>query len=152
MHFLILIEKNLVLSPRRSDEAIFCRNQGDPQHVLGPKVEFFSSNMARLQYFSVVTWLDFNIFPQIPPNRVRRPLQPQDSLGTLGLSQRPRVPTPLGLFLNLRDPKVWDSPGTLGLSQKPRTVPIVGNVGPSNNDIFRIIDKGFKGTVVNLTL
>ena len=29
--------------------------------------------------------------------------------GTLGLSQRPRSPTPWGLFLNLRDPKAWDS-------------------------------------------
>ena len=30
---------------------------------------------------------------------------------TLGQSQRPRVPTPWGLFLNLRDPKAWDSLG-----------------------------------------
>ena len=55
--------------------------------------------------------------------------------GTLGLSQRPRVPTPWSIFLNLRDLKAWDSPGMLGLSrhhgvfflnsetQKPGTVP-----------------------------
>ena len=75
-----------------------------------------------------------------------------DSPGTLGLSQRPRVPTPWSIFLNLRDPKslgqsrdigtvpkpriptqwsiflkikdpkVWDSPGPLGLSPKHRNV------------------------------
>ena len=33
-----------------------------------------------------------------------------DSPGTLGLSQRPRVPTPWGIYLILRDPNAWDSP------------------------------------------
>ena len=48
----------------------------------------------------------------------------------IGLSQRPRVPTPWGLFLQLSN-----SPRTLGLSQKPGTVPILRcltlPVGPS---------------------
>ena len=43
-----------------------------------------------------------------------------DGPGMLGLSQRPRVPTPWSIFLNLRDPKTWDSNRTLELSQKPR--------------------------------
>ena len=51
------------------------------------------------------------------------PIEAQDSPGTLGLSQRPRVPTPWSIFLNFRDPKAWDSPWPLGLSQKPGTVP-----------------------------
>ena len=49
-----------------------------------------------------------------------RPLGLSQKPGTLGLSQRPRVPTQWSLFLNLRDTKSWDSPGMLGLTQRPR--------------------------------
>jgi len=39
-------------------------------------------------------------------------------MGTLGLSKRPIVPTPWGLFLNLGDLKARDSPG---LKECPRS-------------------------------
>ena len=66
----------------------------------------------------------------------------QESPGTLELSQRPRVPTPWGLFLNLRNPKVWDSPSMLGLSKNTES--------QHNGSYFSISETQKPGTVPEL--